>query len=192
MTKLYTAKLHTSILMVALTSLIFAFAEVNADPLPNTKPLTLEGDITDRLVTDADKFVLRQVENSIEKRSQYWNRDASSRDAYEASVKKNRERLSYILGVRDDRVAFEDLDVISGTSGEFAFAETRYAKIYRVKWPSIRAQSGEGFLIIPNEPNGTTVVAIADADQTPRRHGRDDFRRRKEADHIPRRQTCDR
>ena len=167
MTKLYTAKLHTSILMVALTSLVFVFTEVNADPLPNTKPLTLDGDITDKLVADADKFVLRQVENSIEKRSRYWNRDASSRDAYEASVKKNRERLSYILGVRDDRVAFEDLDVISGTSGEFAFAETRYAKIYRVKWPSIRAQSGEGFLIIPNEPNGTTVVAIADADQTP-------------------------
>ena len=117
MTKLYTAKLHTSILMVALMSLVFVFTEVNADPLPNTKPLTLDGDITDKLVTDADKFVLRQVENSIEKRSQYWNRDASSRDAYEASVKKNRERLSYILGVRDDRVAFEDLDVISGTSG---------------------------------------------------------------------------
>ena len=167
MTKLHTAKLYVSILLIALASQLIGVTEVVAEPLPNTKPLTLEGDITDKLVADADKFVLRQVENSIEKRAQYWNRDATSRDAYESSVKKNRERLSYLLGVRDDRVEFEDLDVISGTSGEFAIAETRYAKVYRVKWPSIRAQSGEGFLVVPNNPNGTTVVAIADADQTP-------------------------
>ena len=81
MTKLHTAKLYVSILLIALASQLIGVTEVVAEPLPNTKPLTLEGDITDKLVADADKFVLRQVENSIEKRAQYWNRDATSRDA---------------------------------------------------------------------------------------------------------------
>lgn len=155
------------LLITAVLTLTITSASVDADPLPDTKALTLEGDITDKLVADADKFVLRQVENSLEKRAQYWNRDSANRGAYEDSVKKNRERLSYILGVRDERVAFDDLNVISGTSGHVAIAESSFAKVYRVKWPSIRAQSGEGFLVVPKKPNGATVIAIADADQTP-------------------------
>ena len=73
-------------------------------PLPGTKPLTMTGDIASELVAGADRFLLKQIEESAAKREKYWKRDFSSAEAYQASVEPNRKRLAHILGVRDARV----------------------------------------------------------------------------------------
>ncbi len=74
-------------------------------PLPGTKPLTMTGDLASEMVAGADRFLLRQIEESAARREKYWKRDFSTAAAYEASVEPNRKRLAHILGVRDARVA---------------------------------------------------------------------------------------
>ena len=73
-------------------------------PLPGTKPLTMTGDLASEMVAGADRFLLKQIEESAGKREKYWKRDFSSAEAYQASVEPNRKRLAHILGVRDARV----------------------------------------------------------------------------------------
>ena len=84
-------------------------------PLPGTDPLIMEGDIASQLVAGVDKFLLRELDASVERRMKYWNRDFSSAESYNASVKHNRERLAHILGVRDERVPFDGLEKVGTT-----------------------------------------------------------------------------
>jgi hypothetical protein len=60
-------------------------------------------------VEDVDRFLLRQLDHSVETRRRRWKRDTSSREAYDASIEPNRRRLAHVLGVRDERVAFDGL-----------------------------------------------------------------------------------
>lgn len=78
-------------------------ADEYGPPLPGTKPLTMTGDITSELVAGVNRFLLRQIDESVAKRAVHWKRDLSSPDAYNASVEPNRKRLAHILGVRDAR-----------------------------------------------------------------------------------------
>ena len=70
-------------------------------PLPGTKPLTIEGDITSQLVDGVDRFLLGELEKSIARRGKLWNRD---RNSPPQSDKPIRKRLAHMLGVRDARV----------------------------------------------------------------------------------------
>ena len=89
-----------------LTGLVaFCFLCGAGPPLPGTKPLTMTGDIASELVAGADRFLLREIDESTAKRASYWKRDFSSIAAYNASVEPNRKRLAHILGVRDQRVS---------------------------------------------------------------------------------------
>src|SRR4029450_6352133 len=69
------------------------------EPLAGTKPLTLEGDIAAQMVAGIDKFLLREIDLSVERRAKYWKRDFSSPEAYNKSIEPNRQRLAKILGV---------------------------------------------------------------------------------------------
>src|SRR5579859_2099450 len=75
--------------------------------LPNTQPLTEQGDIASNLVAGVDRFLVRELDGSEEKRARYWHRDYSSSAAYTSSVATNRARLAQIIGVRDSRVHFQ-------------------------------------------------------------------------------------
>ncbi len=41
--------------------------------LPGTQPLTWEGDLSERMMDGAHRFVERKIAESIEGRQQYWN-----------------------------------------------------------------------------------------------------------------------
>ena len=69
------------------------------DVLPGTQPLTWDGDIPLRMVDDLHTFADRETAASIERRARHWNRNFSSREAYEKSIAPNRLRLSKYLGV---------------------------------------------------------------------------------------------
>src|SRR5690242_3095013 len=84
-----------------------------ADTLPNTKPLTLEGDIASQLVDGVDKFLLREIDKSVERRNRHWKRDFTSIEKYNASIESNRKRLAHILGVRDARVPFDSPEYVA-------------------------------------------------------------------------------
>src|SRR2546426_12232530 len=59
--------------------------------LPGTQPLTWEGDLSQRMMDGAHRFVERKIAESIQTRSKYWSQDFSSGPAYDKSGEPNRE-----------------------------------------------------------------------------------------------------
>ncbi|MFP6586986.1 MAG: hypothetical protein VB814_05010, partial [Pirellulaceae bacterium] len=83
-------------LLILATLLAATSTTINAQPLPNTEALKLEGDIASHLVDGVDRFLLKQLDHSIAARNRYWNRDTTSAAAYSKSVAPNRARLAEI------------------------------------------------------------------------------------------------
>jgi len=86
---------------------------IDGTPLPGTAKLDWPGDIASRLVDSVDRFLLKELDKSIAGREKHWKRDFSSPAKYNASIEPNRRRLAHILGVRDPRVAFDDLEAVA-------------------------------------------------------------------------------
>src|SRR6266446_5622144 len=57
--------------------------------LPGTKAFTLEGDLSVQMVSGVDRFLMRELERSIQERPTRWQRDFSSPEAYDKSVQPN-------------------------------------------------------------------------------------------------------
>jgi dienelactone hydrolase len=137
-------------------------------PLPGTKPLTIEGDIASRLVDGVDRFLLKKTKESVAKRAAFWKRDVSSPDAYNASVRPNREHLAKILGVTDPRVPFDTPELVGTTDRPALLAQGPGYDVYAVRWPAFGDAHGEGLLLVPNgREKVADVVALPDADQSP-------------------------
>ena len=157
---------------VALWS-ILASVSAAQSPLTDAQPLTLEGDIAAQMVDGVDRFLLRELEQSIANRAKHWQRDLSSPAAYDASVEKNRERLAHIVGLRDTRVAVNSLEFVSSTSASEKVAETSTYRMLAVRWSALDGLQGEGLLLQPIVEQGKSdkpsahVIVLPDADQTP-------------------------
>jgi dienelactone hydrolase len=137
-------------------------------PLPGTKPLTMKGDIASQLVAGVDKFLLNEIEKSVERRARHWKRDFSSAEAYNKSIEPNRKRLAHILGLRDPRVPFDAPELIATTSQPALVGKGSGFEVFAVRWPAVGDIHGEGLLLVPTiNKKVADVVAIPDADQTP-------------------------
>jgi dienelactone hydrolase len=147
--------------LALLTSPVFA------DPLPDTKPLTLEGDPAAKMVEGIHKYLDRELAGSVAKRKQYWKLDFSSSDAYVKSVQPQRERLARILGVVDPRIPIKALEYVATTADGSLVAETDAYRVHAVRWPVSDGVDAEGLLLEPKGKPVACVVAIPDADCTP-------------------------
>ncbi len=169
-----------SLILFALTMATLSTTTVlseDANPLPGTKPLTLEGDMASHLVDGVDKFLLRQLEKSVEGRAPFWKRDFSSTEAYDQSIEPNRERLAHILGVRDPRVPFGALEYVATTNQPALIGKGDGYDIFAVCWPALSDPDpgrnvvtihGEGLLLVPtNAKPLADVIAIPHCEQTP-------------------------
>jgi dienelactone hydrolase len=137
------------------------------DPLPGTQRLTMEGDIAAKMVAGIDKFLLREIDLSVERREKHWKRDFSSPEAYNKSIEPNRQRLKKILGVVDDRVPFDVPELVGTTEHSALVGRGESYEIFAVRWPAVRQVHGEGLLLIPKGEKVADIIAIPDADQTP-------------------------
>src|SRR5207248_596741 len=137
-----------------------------AQPLAGTKPLTTEGDLAAQMVAGIDKYLMRELAASVEKRKQYWKPDFSSPEAYTKSVQPNRERLKKILGVVDQRVPVE-MQYVATAETPALVAETKTYNVFAVRWPVLEGVDGEGLLLEPKGKVVANVIAIPDADWTP-------------------------
>jgi dienelactone hydrolase len=151
-------------ILLALGLLLSSLA---AEPLPDTKPLTEEGDLAAKMVAGIDKYLMRELAASMKKRKQYWKPDFFSAEAYSKSVQPNRERLKIILGVVDERVPFTDLEYVGGPKTPSLVAETDLYKIHAIRWPVLAGVDGEGLLLEPKGKVVANVIALPDADWTP-------------------------
>jgi dienelactone hydrolase len=152
---------------LALVTLLALVAPLAAEPLPDTKPLTDEGDLAARMVAGIDKYLMRELAASVDKRKALWKPDYSSPEAYTRSVEPNREHLRHILGVVDKRVPFQDVEYIATTTQPALVAEGTAYRVYAVRWPVFEGVDAEGLLLEPKEKPVACVVALPDADWTP-------------------------
>jgi dienelactone hydrolase len=148
------------------TSLLLALT-LAANPLPNTQPLDDKDDLAMKMVAGIDKYLMRELAASPEKRKQHWKPDYSSPEAYAKSVEPNRQRLKKILGVVDERKKFDDIEYVGGPKTPSLVAETDLYKVHAIRWPVFEGVDGEGLLLEPKGKVVAQVVAIPDADWTP-------------------------
>ncbi len=142
-------------------------AQEHPSQLAGTEPLTLEGDIASHLVDGADRFLLRELEKSVDRRPSFWNRDFSSPEKFEASIDVNRERLRHVLGLRDARPTAPALELVATTQQPALVGENARFQVYAIRWRAFGDVHGEGLLLLPQRAPVADVVAIPDADVTP-------------------------
>lgn len=132
-----------------------------------TKPLALEDDLSAQMVAGIDRFLMREIENSVTKRQQFWKRDFSGRHEYEISIQPNREHLRRVIGAIDQRVSVTALELVGSTELPTKVAETGGYEVFSVRWPVFENVFGEGLWLKPKQEAVARVIAIPDADQTP-------------------------
>ena len=142
-----------------------AFAADNL--LPNTEPLTISGDLSAQMVEGIDRFLTREISESVATRPDAWHRDFSSHDAYEKSLETSREHLRRMLGVIDDRLPVTALELVETTERPAKIADTEKYEVYAVRWPVLRNVYAEGLWLKPKIRPVARIVALPDADQTP-------------------------
>ncbi len=78
--------------LIALTASIATAADstASAKTLPDTQPLTLEGDLASQMVDGIDRFLLRQIDLAEPRRAKFWKRNIADAEKYRESVKPNR------------------------------------------------------------------------------------------------------
>src|SRR5664279_2363394 len=123
---------------VQLSSLILlgtCLASLAQEVLPNTQPLTLQGDLSAQMVAGIDRFLTRRTAESTAERQKYWQRDFASVEAYDASVQTNREHLRTIIGAVDARLPVTALEFIGSTINPVKIGETELFTVEAVRWP---------------------------------------------------------
>ena len=151
-------------IFAGLLSLQFA----QAQPALDTAPLTLEGDIASQLVAGVDRFLLRELANSVARREQHWQRDFASHEAYANSVEPNRRHLAHIIGLRDRRIQFEGLRLTSTTAGSALAGQTERITLRAVSWPAFGDVTATGLLLEPRGRDAeANIVALPDCNQFP-------------------------
>lgn len=144
--------------------------------LPDSQPLTWDGELADRMMDGLHRFIERKIDKAVQSREQFWKRDTSSREAYGRSVTANRERLKTLIGLVDARVPVA-LEVLSnvGEDGMVGTVQSRRAQVdegsvitvFRVRWSVLDGVYAEGLLLKPHQDAVGAIVVIPDADQTP-------------------------
>jgi dienelactone hydrolase len=164
-----------AVILALLISLILVRIDVGlaqettvSDILPGAAPLTWSDDIASRMVSGVDRFLLRQLEESIVRREGFWNRDLRTAESYVTSLEPQRKTLKRLLGVVEQRSAVDGLTLVATTSQPSLVGQNSKFKVFAVRWPVFGHVHGEGLLLIPTDRQPVAnIVAIPDADQTP-------------------------
>jgi dienelactone hydrolase len=118
------------------------------------------------MMDGAHQFVERQIGESIGRRKQYWHRNAASPEAYETSIRANRARFLKQIGVVDPRVA-TSCEYFGDDFNPALVADYPAYTVHQVRWPVLDGVTGEGLLLSPKRTPIASVVALADAAQSP-------------------------
>ncbi len=154
-------------LHVAASIGLVSAAPQQSTQLPETAPLAFEGDLSAQMVAGISKFLDARTAKAAAEREEFWHRDFSSPEAYESSVRTNRDHLRAIIGATDARVPVHSLQILSSTTNPVVAGETDTFVIRAVRWPVLDGVFGEGLWLQPRQPARARVVVLPDADQTP-------------------------
>jgi len=150
-----------AVVIVVYLSLLSAMMAQTA--LPETKPLTTDGDIAAQMVEGINRFLEKATSASAIQRQSLWKRNYESGQFYEQSIAPNREHFRRIIGAVDPRLPVPSLELDATTARPALVSEGPGYKIYAVRWPVFEGVDGEGLLLKPERPVAR-IVAIPDAD----------------------------
>ena len=148
-----------------------------AKSLKGTTVLDIQGDVASQLVDGVDRFLLKELDRSIQTRLALWPkpnaaiRDSNPSSVYEAAIQPLRDELRMRIGMIDDRVkcdSFTIQSVASPNSGDTQWvAINESCKIYSVRWPVFDGVDATGLLVVPNDDVRFHAVLVPDAGQSP-------------------------
>jgi dienelactone hydrolase len=116
--------------------------------LSGTAPLTWEGDLAERMMDGAHRFVERKIADSAKNR------------------RPDRDRLRTIIGAVDPRTP-GTLERFSTEAASVTVAECEQYRAYQVRWPVLDGVTAEGLLMEPRGTPAAHIIAMGDADHTP-------------------------
>lgn len=137
------------------------------DRLQGTALWDYQGKTSSGMVAGIDRFLLSETKASLQSRAKHWNRDLSSAAAYEKSIEKNRTHLSWLLGVRDERIAFESPELVETLTSSAKLGSGPNYDVLRIRWPVLNGVAWEGLILEPHQKATASMIAIPDASQTP-------------------------
>ena len=138
---------------IALWSVMGDARAVQVGTLPNTQPLAWDDDLSTRMMDGLHRYIERKIAGSAAHRSNYWNRNFASVQAYEESIRPNRERFARIIGIADPRVSTV-MERFGDDDNPALVAETDRYRIYQVRWSVLEGVTGEGLLLEPKDSTG--------------------------------------
>ncbi|MEQ1853214.1 MAG: dienelactone hydrolase family protein, partial [Chthoniobacteraceae bacterium] len=137
-----------------------------AGPLPGTAPLTVEGDLSVRMVQGIDRWLDRETGNLDRRREETWKAQTASADAWAETAEVRRADLAKMIGAVDPRRPGA-LQRIADAGAEHPAAVADGYTVEAVTWPVFDGVNGEGLLLRPAGPAKAAVIVLPDADQTP-------------------------
>ncbi len=135
-------------------------------PFP-CSPLTGNEDFSRVMVEGMNRYLDRQLENEVNRRSIYRNFDFSDRGRHIDSLYPKRKRLKEIIGAVDERSAVISMNYIADSYNPAVVAENELFSAYAVRWNVFAGIYGEGLLLQPSGKIKCRIVVIPDADQIP-------------------------
>ena len=157
------------VMLLAVGSALPVSAQSVSGP-SGTQPLQHEGDLASDMVSGLDRFLLNQIENAAQSRSQAGVLSEQQRQEL-------RQQLATSLGVRDERSVFSAPEVIAAFGDSGTIAESDGFQVFAVRWPVLNDPSPqgaglpsivmEGLLLQPRGEVQAAVLVIPDAGQTP-------------------------
>ena len=147
-----------------------------AKTLVATSPLEIQGDIASQLVEGVDRFLIKELDRSIQRRLVLWPKPSESdlnrseNAAYETATKELRDELKMRVGMIDSRVSCESLMIqshVSANSESTWVASTDACKIFSVSWPVFDGVDATGLLVVPTGEVRLNAVLVPDAGQSP-------------------------
>ena len=153
-------------IVAAIILAMFVPITVSAQALPGTKLLEGKDDFAKVMVDGIHRYLDKQTVVAEKNRSQFWKPDFASVQAFDQSVQPNRQRLRKIIGVIDERVPVT-MTKIATVEQASLVADTKFYKVYAVRWSVLPGVNGEGLLLEPTGKPKACAIAIPDADWTP-------------------------
>ena len=138
------------------------------EPLLGTKLLIIQEPLDEVMVSGIDRFALRELNDSPNRRAARWNRDFSSHEAYIKSIAKNRAQFRTMIGAVDPRMSGTAIELIATVANPNpVIARSENFSVSRIRWQVLEGVTAEGLWLRPVGQVRAMVLALPDADWTP-------------------------
>jgi dienelactone hydrolase len=182
-------KIPRRLLFLGLLGLVTspAFGQTDTNPaqldpspsvLPGTRAVEPRPDYASDLVDGVDRFLLRQLEQSIEVRKTSWPKPEGLKNGiqdYLQVTEPLRQQYREAIGLVDPRAESPrltlDLELdLKDANGQFSSPIGTFdgGNIYPVRWPVHEGVEARGLLVVPEtKPASWSIVLVPDAGQMP-------------------------